>query len=461
MRYRVILLVGLAVLIALPGPAITAQTSDPLAGCTPLLFDYEPVTGTLPHPAPADSPLPPVREAWRDPTFGACVIRVSNSDIDFGTHQGGIKQEYSRVQAFNQDGSLFLAQNTVGEWFLYDARTLHAIQYVMLDNSSITEPRWDPQNPLRFTFMPLNLELHAIDLYLHTTKGYFYPDANRVHNFADDLLPDWNARYLWRRWEGSPSLDGRYDAFMVEDADFITRGLITYDVQADTVIGRYSVPHGDLNEPDSVSMSPLGGYVLAQFEACEAGTMGTYEEPCGAMIYTRDLTAGRGIVRIIGHSDLALTRDRREVLVYQEIDRDTISMADLETGKITDLLDLDFSQGEFGLHFSGQAAHEPGWVLVSVYEAPDVNNPLWMVGTIFAVELTSHPRVIQLAHHHSLRPETEEGYFAEPQATVNRDFTRILFTSNWGNTQGAVETYMIVLPDAWLDHLPCCSWGGG
>jgi len=279
-----------------------------------------------------------------------------------------------------------------------------------------------------------------------------------AHDFTGELPPEWSATFVWRRWEGSPSRDGRYDAFMVEDPDFITRGLITYDWQRDQIVGQYSVPHGELNEPDSVSMSPLGNYVLAQFEYCEPGTLGTVQQPCGAMIYTRDLAEGWGIARIIGHSDLALDADGREVVVYQEIDTDQIVMADLQTGQVTPLLALDFSTGVYGLHISGQAFDRPGRVAVAGQPegaAPALHNPFWMVGTIFAVELKANPRVVQLAHHHSIRSETEEDYFAEPQVTVSRDFTRLLFTSNWEYYgTGEVEMYLIVLPEDWTARLP-------
>ncbi len=49
----------------------------------------------------------------------------------------------------------------------------------------------------------------------------------------------------------------------------------------------------------------------------------------------------------------------------------------------------------------------------------------------------------------------EHDYWAEPQASVNRDFTRILFTSNWGRSRtGEVEMYLIRLPEDWLNQLP-------
>jgi hypothetical protein len=62
-------------------------------------------------------------------------------------------------------------------------------------------------------------------------------------------------------------------------------------------------------------------------------------------------------------------------------------------------------------------------------------------------------RVVRLAHTRSLvNEEIEHDYWAEPHATVNRDFTRVLFTSNWGRSgTGEVEMWMGVLPPGWPD----------
>jgi hypothetical protein len=71
------------------------------------------------------------------------------------------------------------------------------------------------------------------------------------------------------------------------------------------------------------------------------------------MVYDRDLTNGRSLLRIIGDYDPALDAKGREVVVYQDIDADQISMLDLGTGVVTPLWDIDFSHMGIGLHFSG------------------------------------------------------------------------------------------------------------
>jgi hypothetical protein len=173
------------------------------------------------------------------------------------------------------------------------------------------------------------------------------------------------------------------------------------------------------------------------------------------MVYDRTLENGRGLVRIIGHSDVALDAQGNEVLVYQDIDTDYISMVDLATGTVTRLVEIDFSHSATGLHFSGQAFQQPGWVLVSTH-CGSIPSATWMDDQIFAVELKENGRIVRLAHTHSVFTEAvEHDYWAEPQASVNHDFTKIVFTSNWGRTgTDEVDLYMVRLPEDWIRMMP-------
>jgi hypothetical protein len=79
-----------------------------------------------------------------------------------------------------------------------------------------------------------------------------------------------------------------------------------------------------------------------------------------------------------------------------------------------------------------------------------------MDNQVFAVELIEEGRVIRLAHTHSKYDENlEKDYWAEPQASVNRNFTQIVFTSNWGRAGTEdVDMYLIKLPPQWQTYLP-------
>jgi hypothetical protein len=62
---------------------------------------------------------------------------------------------------------------------------------------------------------------------------------------------------------------------------------------------------------------------------------------------------------------------------------------------------------------------------------------------------------VRFAHTHSVVDESQgHDYWAEPHASVNTDFTRILFTSNWGrHGTEEVDMYLIQLPDEWTKSL--------
>ncbi len=236
---------------------------------------------------------------------------------------------------------------------------------------------------------------------------------------------------------------------------------VVYDRATDEVTVRdmRGVP-GIEDDVDHVTISPLGTYFLASFDrGCEwvdestgagVGTAGD-DHPCGLMVYDRDLTGGRSLLRVIGHYDTALDAQGREVIVFQNIDTDEIAMLDLESGEITPLWPIDFSHTPLGFHFSGLAYDRPGWALVSTYTGGYPGAYTWMDDQVFALELKAGGRVVRLAHTHSLVDEDQEhDYWAEPQATVNHDFTRVLFTSNWGRSgSDEVDMYLIDVPADW------------
>ena len=97
-------------------------------------------------------------------------------------------------------------------------------------------------------------------------------------------------------------------------------------------------------------------------------------------------------------------------------------------------------------------------IIQSLVSTSNGNTPssTWMEDQVFAVELVPGGRVARLAHTHSVYDENiEHDYWAEPHASVNRDFTRIVFTSNWGKSgSDRVEMYMIHLPEDWISSLP-------
>jgi hypothetical protein len=423
-----------------PAPTVDT-TSPPLSGgrVGNLCPDPQPpfVTDFDVRQTP-DLPEPAARVPFRDPVFGTCLVRVTDRTTDLSPEDpsAGLKNEYSRVQSFNADGSRFLVRSIEANWYLYDADSLQPLGQLPLE----VEPRWDASDP---------------DLIYHTDEARLmaYNVRNGEQSLVHDFAPDFAGQSLaavWTRYEGSPSLDGRYWGFMAQDEDWQIVALLVYDQVEDRMIARRDTP--DRPEIDAVTISPLGNYFLAGYdEYCEPGQLGDDAHPCGLMVYDRDLTNGRSLLRIIGHSDAALDAQGREVLIYQDIDTDHISMLDLSSGTVTPLWPIDFSHSPIGLHFSGRAFRRPGWALVSTYSGGYPTDYTWMDDQVFAVELKAGGRVVRLAHTQSLVDEDQEhDYWAEPHVSANPDMTRVVFTSNWGRSgTGEVEMFMIELPPGW------------
>jgi hypothetical protein len=401
------------------------------------------VTGTEVYAEPPlEEPTP--RQWFVDPSFGTCLVRVTDRSRDPlpDDRSPGMVNEYARVQSFNAGGSHLLVYGTDGTWYLYDAQTLQPVRELMLED----EPRWDAADPHSLYYIS-ETSLVRYDV----TTGA----EELVRDFYEDL-PDQDVAMVWTHHEGSPSRDRRYWALMAENQDWVPTTFLVYDQQEDRVVVRdmRGVP-GIEDDVDHVTMSPLGTYFLASFDqSCLEGRLGDDGHPCGLMVYDRDLAHGRSLLRIIGHYDPALTAEGREVIVYQDIDTDDISMLDLESGTVTPLWPIDFSHTGIGFHFSGLAYDRPGWAVVSTHD-DDPATYTWMDDQVFLVELKAGGRVVRLAHTHSLvDDEDERDYWAEPHASTNPDLTRILFGSNWGRSgSGQVDVYMVQLPGNWPELL--------
>ncbi len=400
---------------------------------------------------PPPLPEPQARAPFRDPVFGTCIVRVTDrkNDIAKDDRSKGLKNEYSRVQSFNADGSRILVRGTEATWYVYDVATLRPLVRLPLE----TDPRWDPNNP---SVIYYSSETRLMSYNIQTNAQMV------VHDFAADF-PGQSLAAVWSKYEGNPSRDGRYWGLMAEDQNWVTVAFLVYDRVENRVIAKRDVRGvPGVEEVDNAYISPLGNYFIADFadHYCEQGQHGTDAKPCGYMVYDRNLKNGRGILRISGHMDLALDAQGREVAVYQDVDTDHISMVDLASGTVTPLWPIDFGHTALGLHISGRAQRRPGWVVVSTYNGGYPPQFTWMDDQVFLIELKKGGRVVRLAHTRAVFQEGavaygEKDYWAEPHASANQDLTRILFTSNWGRAgTEEIEMFMIELPPDWTTRLP-------
>ncbi len=410
------------------------RAADVEADCAAINSSFVAVTGRVTATSPS-SARPAKGVAFKDPNFNTCVIRATDHNAD-GTGAFA-RNDYSRRQAFNADNTRFIVYAYSGHWHLYDARTLVRLK-TLNGLAGDAEPQWDPTNPKVLFYIPNSGGTRLLKLDTETNQSTVAAD------FAG-RLPWSDASRIWTKSEGSPSADGRYWCFMAETSSFGIRGVFTYDLQNQTILGTRSMS----NRPDHVSMSASG-------RSC---VISDGDVSGGIFAWDRSFSNSRKIHSKGEHSDLAIGADGSDYFVY--VDYATtgeLIMANVDTGAKTALLPTYLSGTATAYHVSGKSFAKPGWVLLSTYA--NYGGPeMWLHQRVMAVELKANPRIINLAHHRSIF----NGYWTEPHASVSRDFSRVLFTSNWGTTSNLdVDAFMIRLPTSLLGGtepapVPSCS----
>lgn len=421
-------------------PAWPILLALPLLLCAACQKNEEPapfhfVMGTSDYPASVPA-LPQKCAGVQDPDFFTAIRRIS--DKSDGYSGPGIENQYATVDPENCDGTLAVLRANSGGWFLYNPSTCQMIKEVITDWSQESEPIWDPANPRLFYYV-WNTKLRSYDVDTDETAT--------IHDFKREFP---GSAFIDTHSYGTPSLDRRYWCLMVKDSSWNVLSVIIYDRTLDAVIGRKSGGFPDEVRGSSMDMS--GRHCVVNFENI------TY-----AQAYSRDFSIRTDLPDgSNGHNDLAVMKDGRDVLVYQNVRTDFISIADLNTGAETRLLPIPFDvNSDIGLHFSGNAGVTPGWVLISTYGAknpPPGERHSWMDCQLFMLELKADPRIWRIAHTHSYISESyssEKNYFAEAFAAITSRGTRVYWGSNWGSfVQDYTETFQLTLPENWAALMP-------
>ncbi len=369
---------------------------------------------------------------FSEPNFKTCVTRATDHNADGLAVYA--RTEYSRRQVFNADNTRQLVLSLDGYFHLYDAYT-HALLKKFPSFGVDPEIQWHPTNPDLFYYAPSQgSEMALRELNVVTGVSRVVGDFKARVNALFSAPPGITATNVYTRSEGSPSKDGRYWCFMVRDAAHSVNGnwrylgVFTWDRDTDTILG--SMPlNGD--PVDHVSMSPSGKYCVVSSAKVDGSVQGTRS-------YSLDFKEKRQLFRDSEHSDLAIDANGDDVYVYVDsMDQGDVFMTNLRTGENTKLLGGLRSAA----HFSGKAFNKPGWVVLST-QAPWDGAKVWMQNRLMAVQLKANPTVYNLAFHRTNYSES-----AAPTATVNRDFTRVAYNSNWGNSnRDDVDTYNIEIP---------------
>lgn len=403
---------------------------------------------------------PPAFEQYkpiRAPYYNTPIAKITRNKEAIAAGERPYRSDYSRRNAFNADNNLFLTYRKDGYWFVNDAKTLKPIGDALPSMATDCEPIWSESDPnILWALPPYGEGCKLYEINVETRK------VVKTYELQERLKAWWpDAGRCWTKSEGSPSRDGRYWCWIVETAGYEVRGIVVYDRVEDKFISHMNATV----KPDHTSMSPSGKYAIVSW---------AYNESLGTRAYTRDLTtkhpAATGNDPYIKlhtqseHSDIAITKDGREVYVAADYTgtNGQIFMADLETGHRTNLLYM-YDQGTAtAYHISGKAYDAPGYVVVSTYQEhlgsdTEVNNlrnkPLmqWYHRKVFTISLEASPKYKVLAWADSDRLKHwpgNDGYWAEPQATVNNNLTRVMFNSSMNSTNvNDIECFMLAIPE--------------
>lgn len=417
--------------------------------------------------------------SYTDSRFGTKIFKATDYDTDYpppGSRKL-IRHEYSRHQAYNCDDTRYIAQAYGGAWWLYDAATFARIDGGAPGGSSWPgalglaaggwlfagdcEPVWHPTDPDLIWAMNQDGVNRIVYEFNITTKT-----RTTLFDLTSHISAlGWSGvTYMNFQGEGRPSNDGRWWALSCQNSSFNYIGFFMYDRQTDTIVRSWATT----NKPNNITTSPSGKYAVV---AWSTGSNLTLSQAAAAAIgstngtraYDKD-TGGFTQLSCYGeHADTAVDNLGNDV--YVSIHYNIAKTPDVTEGEVHyrrcddgvahGLGVFSYQNDSHAWHFSGCCYDRPGWVAASAYAGSP--GSAWKDETVLAIELkASGNSVRRLAHHQSVPeiPDVDNSpYWYEPQVTVNRDFTRLMFASNFrvSSNDFLVESYMIGLPSTALD----------
>ena len=403
----------------------TVKTTEQEAGeCATIYDTFEAITGQANPTIPAAGDKPERGQVYGEPTFDTCNARVSDVQVD-PVRDSFCRHQYSRRQAFNADNTLAFFVNGRENAFLYNLETTSFLRQLPTEiKGDAAEFIWHDSNPDIGYFMDFRGgdKLYQIDVSTDT--------ITTVADLAGRI--PFGGTKLWSRGEGTPSRNTRYWCWVIEDSSSNELGVMVYDLVADTVLATKTIGDLGVSGIDNTSMSASGNFALIM-----SASSGMYTD---RLLNNPSIFLPRS-----QHSDIGLLDNGDDCVVTVDYDSNNgdVFFVNLNTNARTFLFPIYLNGSSTAIHFSLKNYLRPGWTLMSTYANSSGKPVEWHHRKVFVVELKENPRILQIAHHQA----QENGFWTEPHATVNRDFTQLFFASNWGTPSTTeIESYRIRMP---------------
>lgn len=323
-----------------------------------------------------------------DPLLGTRTTLVSNA--------AGVRHAYSRISAWNSDGSKILLG------YAYPGRMLDGRTYKDLGAfHQISYAIWSNTDPNKLYGAIGNA------FYRQSATTGAITKLRTFTSFASISIGD---------YEGGVSDDDRYVA-LIGTTSSGTRRLVTYNIAANEVLADIPVS----SRINNAQISRKGNYVVVVNDVD-----GTAKGE-GTERYTRDLSSRINLYGYGRHGDNALDASGIEIFVANATGGGVKSFR-LSDGAAKVIL-AEGSAFGYG-HTSGRNIRRPGWVYLSVF-----NNSITAGkpghDQLIAVK-TDGSGVVQVfgfSHH-----TNADVYAMQPHAVPSPDGTRVLFASEWSGS---------------------------
>lgn len=402
--------------------------------------------------------------SWTDAAYGAKGFRIGDyaTDVTPVISVDFLRHDYSRHTTFSANAAgtttpKFYMLRTSESWLhLFDGSTFQHITKSGLNGAMAgcagdCEFVWHPTDPNVCFYVGNNGA--GLNVYRKTIGSGTSETDVVVGNFTGRLPGGWNPAFMWMKAEGRPSADCRYWAFLVQgpSPSYAVQGFFCWDMQTDTILGTLDASAFGNNMPDHISMSAGGNYVVPSWAFLPA---------YGTRAYSRDFSSYIVMHTESVHSDLALGPSGEDVYVYMDTDSSSandgwLMMCNMATGAKTRLSYYYANSGATAGHISGQCFLRPGWVLwttyadYSSYTTYPASPQLSFHNKLMAVELKAAGRILNIGATQSgpMNWASATHYWSECQGSVNFDFTRCVWASNFRrNDDSQVDAVMYGLP---------------
>ena len=375
-------------LLALPSPAAAYLTDQAV---------YPPINETIFLPPEAGG-------SYIDPTFGTTITRLSDARKTPNAADAGslplINNEYSTMSPWSEGNAhLLLVHHSY--FALYDGEGRY-VRDLPFEVNTTSQPRWSRRSPDVFYYLSGN-----------TLKSY-------------DVATD--ARAVVRVFGEYAGINGLGESDISSDGDHFVlvgdfRDVFVYEISTDTK-GPVLDTTG-LGGFDDLYITPDNNVLVGWYAIGSAPRQ-------GVELYDRDMRFLRQVSRTLGHMDVTRDVDGSEVLLLgnasdpEPVCFNGVVKIRLSDGRQTCLVTFDWSMS---VHIS--APDRSGFVIVGTYAPADPDPVLGFrtyTDEILQVSLDGS-EVRRLAHHRS-RPFNSYGW--TPRASVSRDGSRLVYSSNYG-----------------------------